>query len=48
MDKDKKAAAKPESIKVTVHLPEKVTENIQQLKINKLYDILKPKTKNSK
>lgn len=48
MDKDKKAAAKPESIKVTVHLPEKVTENIKQLKINKIYDILKPRTKNSK
>ena len=33
-------------IKVTVHLPEKVTENIKQLKINRLYDILKPKEKN--
>lgn len=33
-------------IKVTIHLPEKVTENIKQLKINRLYDILKPKEKN--
>lgn len=33
-------------IKVTIHLPEKVTENIKQFKINRLYDILKPKEKN--
>ncbi len=33
-------------VKVTIHLPEKVTENIKQLKINRIYDILKPKEKN--
>ena len=33
-------------IQVTIHLPEKVTESVKQLKINKIYDILKPKMNN--
>lgn len=48
MEEKGNTITKSGNIKVTVHLPEKVTENIQQLKINKLYDILKPRTKNSK
>lgn len=34
-------------IKVTIHLPEKVTENVKQLKINRIYDILTGINKNS-
>ncbi len=30
-------------IKVTIHLPEEVSEIVRQQKINHLYDILKPK-----
>lgn len=48
MGKKTNTITKSGNIKVTVHLPEKVTENIKQLKINKIYDILKPRTKNSK
>jgi hypothetical protein len=33
-------------IKVTIHLPDKVTENTKRLKINKIYDILKPHKNN--
>lgn len=48
MDKKNKTTAQPGNINVTVHLPKKVTENIKQLKINKIYDILKPEIKGSK
>ncbi len=48
MDNKNIVITKTGNIKVTVHLPDKVTENIKQLKINRLYDILKPVTKNSK
>ncbi|MBO6232213.1 MAG: hypothetical protein J6I46_15130 [Ruminococcus sp.] len=30
-------------IKVTIHLPEDVSEVVKQQKINHLYDVLKPK-----
>lgn len=30
-------------IKVTIHLPEDVSEIVRQQKINHLYDVLKPK-----
>ena len=30
-------------IKVTIHLPEEVSEIVRQQKINHLYDVLKPK-----
>lgn len=30
-------------IKVTIHLPEDVSEVVRQQKINHLYDVLKPK-----
>jgi len=42
--KSKTTSQSGNNIKVTVHLPTKVTENIKQIKINKIYDILKPKT----
>jgi hypothetical protein len=32
-------------IKVTVHLPEKVSEVIRQQKINRIYNLLKPNGK---
>lgn len=35
------------TVKVTIHIPDKVSENIKQQKINRLYDILKPKDKKS-
>ena len=31
-------------IKVTIHLPEDVSEIVRQQKINHLYDVLKPKS----
>ena len=31
-------------IKITVHVPKNVTETVRQRKINKIYDILSPKT----
>ena len=34
-------------INVTIHIPDKVSENIKQQKINRLYDILKPKNKSA-
>lgn len=34
-------------IKVKVHIPENVSETVKQQKINRLYDILKPKNKKS-
>ena len=34
------------NIKVKITIPENVSENIKRLKINRLYDILKPKEKN--
>lgn len=48
MGEKNKTITKSGNIKVTVHFPKQVTENIKQLKINKIYDILKPRTKNSK
>ena len=30
-------------VKVTIHLPDEVSETVRQQKINHLYDILKPK-----
>lgn len=48
MDEKNKTTAQSGNINVTVHLPKKVTENIKQLKINRIYDILKPKVKSSK
>lgn len=32
-------------ITVKVHVPDNISENIKQQKINRLYDILKPKKK---
>lgn len=32
-------------VKVTVHVPDEVSDTIKQQKINHLYDILKPKEK---
>ncbi len=34
------------NIKVKITVPDNVSENIKRLKINRLYDILKPKEKN--
>lgn len=31
------------NVKVTIHIPNDVSETIRQQKINRLYDILKPK-----
>lgn len=31
------------TVKVTIHIPDEVSETIRQQKINRLYDILKPK-----
>ena len=31
-------------IKVRVHIPENVPENVRRQKINRIYDILKPET----
>lgn len=31
-------------IRVTIHTPENVAENIKRQKINRIYDILNPKT----
>lgn len=33
----------PQQIKITVHLPENVSENARRQKINRIYDILNPK-----
>ena len=30
-------------VKVTIHTPDKISESVKQQKINRLYDILKPK-----
>lgn len=30
-------------VKVTIHIPDKVSDCIRQQKINRLYDILKPR-----
>lgn len=35
------------TVKVTIHIPDKISENIKQDKINRLYEILKPKDKKS-
>lgn len=31
------------NVKVTIHIPDEVSETVRQQKINRLYDILKPK-----
>jgi len=31
------------TVKVTIHIPDEVSDTIRQQKINRLYDILKPK-----
>ena len=31
------------TVKVTIHIPDTVPDSVKQQKINKLYDILKPK-----
>ena len=36
-----------EAVKVKIHIPDKISENTKQQKINRLYDILKPKDKKS-
>lgn len=36
-----------EAVKVTIYIPDKISENTKQQKINRLYDILKPKDKKS-
>ncbi len=33
-----------QEIRVTIHTPENVAENIRRQKINRIYDILNPKT----
>lgn len=35
------------TVKVTIHIPDNVSENSRQQKINRLYEILKPKDKKS-
>lgn len=35
------------TVKVTIHIPDNVSKNTRQQKINRLYDILKPKDKKS-
>ena len=35
-------------VKVTIHLPDEVSETVRQQKINHLYDILKPKQEKEK
>lgn len=35
------------TVKVTIHIPDNVSENTRQQKINRLYDILRPKDKKS-
>ena len=34
------------NVKVKVTVPDNISENIKRLKINRIYDILKPKAKN--
>lgn len=36
-----------QTVKVTIHVPDKISENVKQQKINRLYEILKPKDKKS-
>ena len=36
------------NIKVKITVPDDISKNIKRLKINKIYDILKPKAKNIK
>lgn len=35
------------TVKVTIHIPDNISENTRQQKINRLYEILKPKDKKS-
>ena len=37
------SAEKDFKVRVTIHIPDNVSESIKQQKINRLYDILKPK-----
>jgi len=32
----------PNKIKLTVHIPENIQENVRQQKVNRIYDILNP------
>ncbi len=34
-------------INVKIHIPDKISESVKQQKINRLYDILKPKNKSA-
>ena len=34
-----------QTVKVTIHVSDKISENVKQQKINRLYEILKPKDK---
>lgn len=45
MDGNSKTITKTGNIKVIIHIPEKVNDNIRQIKINRIYDILKPHDK---
>ena len=45
---DQKCSDKNNDVIVKISLPEQIPKAIKQIKINKLYDILKPKTKNNK
>ena len=39
----KKIMITENKVKVTIHIPDNISETIRQQKINRLYDILKPK-----
>lgn len=45
MNKEKLNLNKPSEVKVTVILPDNVNAVIRQQKINRIYDLLKPKEK---
>ena len=39
----KKIMITENKVKVTIHIPDNISETVRQQKINRLYDILKPK-----
>lgn len=39
----KKIMINESMVKITIHIPDDVSETVRQQKINRLYDILKPK-----
>jgi len=43
MNKKKSNATKPQEVKITITLPDNVNTVIRQQKINRIYDLLKPK-----